>query len=43
MKESNNTVIEYKGWHVVRRIGTGNFGSVYEIEREDLDIHIKPH
>lgn len=41
MNESNNTVIEYKGWHVVRRIGTGSFGSVYEIEREDFGYTYK--
>ena len=41
MKESKNTAIEYKGWHVVRRIGTGSFGSVYEIEREDFGYTYK--
>lgn len=41
MKESKNTAIEYKGWHVVRRIGTGSFGSVYEIEREDFGYQIQ--
>lgn len=41
MNESNSTVIEYKGWHVVRRIGTGSFGSVYEIAREDFGYTYK--
>lgn len=41
MNESNNMEIKYKGWHVVRRIGTGSFGSVYEIEREDFGYTYK--
>ena len=41
MEESNNIEIEYEGWHVVRRIGTGSFGSVYEIEREDFGYTYK--
>ena len=41
MNESNNMKLEYKGWHVVRRIGTGSFGSVYEIEREDFGYTYK--
>ena len=28
--------VRYKGWNVVKKIGTGSFGSVYEIEREDF-------
>lgn len=27
--------IKYKGWKIVRRINSGSFGTVYEIERED--------
>ena len=41
MEESNNIEIEYEGWHVVRRIGTGSFGAVYEIEREDFGYTYK--
>lgn len=41
MEESNNAEIEYEGWHVVRRIGTGSFGAVYEIEREDFGYTYK--
>lgn len=31
-----NGEITYKGWRVARKIGSGSFGSVYEIEREDF-------
>ena len=41
MEESNNIEIEYEGGHVVRRIGTGSFGAVYEIEREDFGYTYK--
>ena len=41
MEESKNIEIEYEGWHVVRRIGTGSFGAVYEIEREDFGYTYK--
>ena len=33
-EECNN--ISYKEWNVVRKIGFGSFGAVYEIQREDF-------
>ena len=36
MEADNNALFEYKGWHIVRKIGSGSFGTVYEIAREDF-------
>lgn len=36
METDNNALFEYKGWHIVRKIGSGSFGTVYEIAREDF-------
>ena len=33
MAENNNLSL-FPGWKTVKKIGTGSFGSVYEIERE---------
>ena len=32
---------EYPGWKTVRKIGTGSFGAVYEIERDLIDVKEK--
>ena len=31
--------LPWPGWHVVRRLGSGSYGSVFEIEREQFGIH----
>lgn len=36
-----NSLFEYKGWHIVREIGSGSFGKVYEIEKEDFGSQYK--
>lgn len=36
-----NSLIEYKGWRVVREIGSGSFGKVYEIEKVDFGSQYK--
>lgn len=41
VETAKNSLIEYKGWHVVRKIGSGSFGSVYEIIREDFGYEYK--
>ena len=33
-----NTDIQWPGWETVRKIGSGSFGSVYEIERKIFDL-----
>ena len=37
----NKGLVEYKGWKVVRKIGAGSFGTVYEIEKEDFGYSYK--
>lgn len=41
METDNNALFEYKGWHIVRKIGSGSFGTVYEIAREDFGSQYK--
>ena len=31
---SETITIPWKGWEIVRRLGSGSFGTVYEIRRE---------
>lgn len=40
MKE-DKPLFEYKGWHIVGKLGSGSFGTVYEIEREDFGYQYK--
>ena len=32
---------EYNGWKIGRKIGSGSFGNVYEIEKEDFGYQYK--
>ena len=41
MEKDNSFFLEYKGWHIVRKIGEGSYGSVYEIAREDFGYQYK--
>ena len=36
VETDNNAFIDYEGWRVVKRLGAGSFGAVYEIEKEDF-------
>lgn len=40
-KEYDKSLFEYRDWHVVREIGAGSFGKVYEIQKEDFGYTYK--
>ena len=34
MEKFDNISIPWSGWRIIRKLGSGGFGSVYEIERD---------